>query len=65
MDHRLCIRLFWLCDNFWFEIVTTDYRAPYYKVRVGEKSTLEEGEALLDKVKRMGFPNAWLVRIRF
>jgi len=47
------------------EIVTTDYRAPYYKVRVGEKSTLEEGEALLDKVKRMGFPNAWLVRIRF
>lgn len=47
------------------EMVITDYRAPYYKVRVGETPTLEEGEALLEKVKDMGFPNAWLVRIRY
>jgi hypothetical protein len=46
------------------EIVSIDYKAPYYKVRVGETPTLEEGEALLDNVKRMGFKNAWLVRIR-
>lgn len=46
------------------ESVITDYKAPYYKVRVGETSTLEEGEALLEKVRRLGFSNAWLVRIR-
>jgi len=45
--------------------VITDYKAPYYKVRVGETSTLEEGEALLEKVRGLGFPNAWLVRIRY
>jgi hypothetical protein len=47
------------------EVAITDYKAPYYKVRVGETSTLEEGEALLEKVRRLGFPNAWLVRIRY
>jgi len=52
-------------ESLFDEIVVTDYRAPYYKVRVGEIPTLEEGEALLDKVKGMGFPNAWLVRIRY
>jgi hypothetical protein len=44
--------------------VAIDYKAPYYKVRVGELSTLEEGEALLDRVRGLGFPKAWLVRIR-
>ncbi len=52
-------------ESLFDEIVVTDYRAPYYKVRVGETPTLEEGEALLEKVKDMGFPNAWLVRIRY
>jgi len=52
-------------ESLFDEIVTTDYKAPYYKVRVGETPTLEEGEALLDRVKRMGFTNAWLVRIRY
>jgi len=51
-------------ESLFDEIVITDYKAPYYKVRVGETSTLEEGEALLEKVKQLGFPNAWLVRIR-
>jgi hypothetical protein len=45
------------------ENVRTDYVPPYYKVRIGEKASLEEGEALLDKVKAMGYRNAWLVRI--
>ncbi len=45
------------------EIVRTDYRAPYYKVRIGACTTLEEGEALLEKVKGMGFKRAWLVRV--
>lgn len=47
------------------EKVMTDYKAPYYKVRVGEESTLEDGEALLEKVRQLGFPNAWLVRVRY
>jgi len=41
-----------------------DYKPPYYKVRVGNCANLEEAEALLDKVKGMGFRSAWLVRIR-
>lgn len=44
--------------------VVIDYKAPYYKVRVGEMATLEEGEKLLDDVRGLGFPKAWLVRIR-
>ena len=58
-------------DSFRMEVqslfdqtVVIDYKAPYYKVRVGEISTLEEGEALLDVVRGLGFPKAWLVRIR-
>ncbi|UCC81214.1 MAG: SPOR domain-containing protein [Candidatus Zixiibacteriota bacterium] len=47
------------------ELLIIDYRAPYYKVRVGETTTLAEGEALLERVKQMGFTNAWLVRIRY
>jgi len=42
----------------------TDYKPPYYKVRVGNCANLEEAETLLEKVKGMGFRNAWLVRIR-
>jgi hypothetical protein len=52
-------------ESLFDEIVIIDYKAPYYKVRVGETSTLEEGEALLERVKQMGFTNAWLVRIRY
>jgi len=46
------------------ENTTTDYKPPYYKVRVGSCSNLEEAEALLEKVKALGFRDAWLVRIR-
>ena len=45
------------------EEARTDYVPPYYKVRIGEKASLKEGESLLDKVKVMGYRNAWLVRI--
>jgi len=51
-------------ESLFGEKVKIDYKAPYYKVRVGEKSTLEEGEILLERVKGLGFPNAWLIRIR-
>ncbi len=52
-------------ESLFDEIVIIDYKAPYYKVRVGETYTLLEGETLLEKVKQMGFNNAWLVRIRY
>lgn len=46
------------------EGVHTEYRQPYYKVRVGTCTNLKEAERLLQKVKNMGFPKAWIVRIR-
>ena len=46
------------------EETTTDYKPPYYKVRVGNCRNLAEAEALLEKVKDFGYKNAWLVRIR-
>lgn len=46
-----------------YEEVRTDYKPPYYKVRIGRCADLEEAEALLEKVKEMDFPDAWLVRI--
>lgn len=46
------------------EQTITDYKPPYYKVRIGNCANLDEAEALLEKVKSMGFRNAWLVRIR-
>jgi hypothetical protein len=46
------------------EGVHTEYRQPYYKVRIGRCTDLKEAEKLLEKVKNMGFPKAWLVRIR-
>ncbi|MEE9553338.1 MAG: SPOR domain-containing protein [candidate division Zixibacteria bacterium] len=46
------------------EETITDYKPPYYKVRIGNCANLEEAEALLEKVKDFGYRNAWLVRIR-
>lgn len=46
------------------EKIRIDYMPPYYKVRVGSCANLDEAEALLEKVKGMGFGNAWLVRTR-
>ena len=46
------------------EETLTDFKPPYYKVRVGNCANLEEAESLLEKVKDFGYRNAWLVRIR-
>ena len=43
--------------------VFVEYQAPYYKVRVGEFYDSDEGEYFLEDVKRLGFRNAWLVRV--
>jgi hypothetical protein len=50
-------------QNLFPEGVFVEYQMPYYKVRVGEFITPEEGESFLDEVKQLGFKNAWLVRV--
>lgn len=42
--------------------VYLEYDAPYYKVRVGDCPTEREGEELLRVARRLGYPDAWLVR---
>ncbi len=42
--------------------VYLEYDAPYYKVRVGDCSTERQGEELLQIARRIGYPDAWLVR---
>jgi hypothetical protein len=45
------------------EGVFVEYQIPYYKVRVGEFRNVTDGQIFLEKVKKIGFENAWLVRI--
>jgi hypothetical protein len=44
--------------------IRIDYQAPYYRVCIGKSADFEQAEELLNKVNDMGFPQAWLVRIR-
>ncbi|RKZ24664.1 hypothetical protein DRQ26_07100 [bacterium] len=46
------------------EKVTVEFDPPYYKVRIGNCVTSEEAEELLEKVKRIGYPDAWIVRAK-
>ena len=48
-------------DRFEQEVYL-EYDAPYYKVRVGDCPTEWQGEELLRVARRMGYPDAWLVR---
>ncbi len=51
-------------SQFASDEIRIDYQAPYYRVCVGRSSDFEQAEELLKKVNDMGFPQAWLVRIR-
>lgn len=44
--------------------VFVGFDSPYYKVRVGNCKTADEAEELLMKIKRAGYPDAWMVRSR-
>ena len=46
------------------EEIRIDYQAPYYRVDIGMAVGFDDAEALLKKVKDLGFPEAWLVRAR-
>jgi hypothetical protein len=41
-----------------------DYKTPYYWVRVGDCVTKEEAEALLEKVRNMGYQQSWVIEAR-
>jgi hypothetical protein len=45
------------------EGVAVEYQMPYYKVQVGQFNNSADGQSFLEKVKQLGFENAWLVRI--
>jgi hypothetical protein len=45
------------------EGVTVEYHVPYYKVQVGQFSNSSDGQLFLEKVKQLGFENAWLTRV--
>jgi hypothetical protein len=45
------------------EGVSVEYQMPYYKVQVGQFNNSADGQSFLEKVKQLGFENAWLVRI--
>jgi len=40
-----------------------DYKTPYYWVRLGECETKEEAEFLLEKIKRLGYKESWVVEV--
>ena len=46
------------------EPASIDYEAPYYKVRLGNFSTLPEAESFLREIRQKGFPQAWVVKTR-
>ncbi|MCJ7507334.1 MAG: SPOR domain-containing protein [candidate division Zixibacteria bacterium] len=46
------------------EKVYIEYQSPYYRVRIGNFSGFDEAEVLMDKLKKMGFRDAWVVKTR-
>lgn len=51
-------------DPLFEEEIHIEYQAPYYKVCVGTARSFDSGQDLLQKVSAMGFPKAWLVKIK-
>jgi len=40
-----------------------DYKTPYYWVRVGDCETREEADFLLEKIKKLGYKESWVVEV--
>lgn len=47
--------------NMVSESTYIDYKTPYYWVRVGDCETREEGERLLQRIKKLGYKESWVV----
>jgi len=41
-----------------------DYMPPYYKVRVGDCVSQQGAVSLRDRLRTLGYPDAWIVRVR-
>jgi len=41
-----------------------DYKTPYYWVRAGDCQTKEEADLLLEKIKRLGYKESWVVEVQ-
>ena len=41
-----------------------EYKAPYYWVKVGDCKTREESDSLLQKIKRLGYDESWVVEVK-
>ncbi|KPL00802.1 MAG: hypothetical protein AMJ91_03285 [candidate division Zixibacteria bacterium SM23_73_3] len=40
-----------------------DYKTPYYWVRSGDCESKEEANSLLEKIKRLGYQESWVVEV--
>jgi len=40
-----------------------DYKTPYYWVRAGDCETKEEADSLLEKIKKLGYKESWVVEV--
>ena len=40
-----------------------DYKTPYYWVRIGDCETKEEADSLLEKIKKLGYEESWVVEV--
>ena len=52
-----------LKESFGNEVYVT-YEAPNYKVRVGNSIDRKQAEGIQDKLKKMGYSSAWIIRTR-
>lgn len=46
------------------EPVYMDFEEPYYKIRIGDFATFEEGTEFLNRVRDMGYTEVWLVKVK-
>ncbi|MCP4632476.1 MAG: SPOR domain-containing protein [candidate division Zixibacteria bacterium] len=46
------------------ETIYLDFEKPYYKVRMGDFLTPEEGEGFLSEVRDLGYTEVWLVKVK-
>lgn len=49
---------------FGSEKIYVEYQVPYYRVRVDECASFDEAEELLSRLKKIGFKQAWVVKVR-
>jgi len=49
-------------DDFIDQEVVKEFNSPYYKIRVGNCTTREEAEKLLERAIELNYRDAWIIR---